>query len=116
MATDDEKTRNRVSGDYQVLAELLGNGGRVKLPPVPFLPGSWTAGGTKLTFRPVRDDTTSVFLRTKTNSENIPATPTAAGVITVTPDGTLFPSVSVVEYVAFYTIDDKLTAFGSVRP
>jgi hypothetical protein len=116
MATVDEMARNRVAGDYQVLAELLGNGGRVALPPVPFLPGRWT-GTPNLKFNGVPAGSTSVFLRTGTTSERIsPATPNATGVLTVTPNSALFPAGAVVEYVAFHNIDDKLTAFGSVRP
>ena len=49
MATIEEMARNRVAGDYPVLAEpLLGNGGRVALPPC-VLPGRWT-GTTNLSF------------------------------------------------------------------
>ena len=119
MATIDEMARNRVAGDYQVLAELLGNGGRVALlPPVPFLPGRWigTLTNPKLIFSEVPATTTSVLLRTTTKSERVSATPTAAGVITVPTNVALFPRDSVVEYVAFYDNDDKLTAFGSFRP
>ena len=117
MATVDDMARNRVAGDYQVLAELLGNGGRVALPPVPFLPGRWTGtmANPTLRFDEVPDDTTSVFLRTGTKSERIPAAPNPAGVITVPTTAALFPRDSLVEYVAFYNNDDKLTAFGSFR-
>jgi hypothetical protein len=76
MANVEEMARNRVAGDYQVLAELLGNGGRVALTrSVPFLPGTWN--GAKLDFNvdPANTtsvaDTTSVFLRTGANSERI---------------------------------------------
>jgi hypothetical protein len=112
MATNEEKLRNRIAGDYMVLAELLGNGGRVVLAPrVPYLPGSWKS--QKLEFTGVPATTASVFLRTGAKNERITQAPTGS-TISLSPSPA-FPPNGLVEYVAFYDSDDRLTAFGSFR-